>query len=198
MNAHLFSNQNATVVTPEVEPYTTRMTTSWNEADPVSITVDFVQPDESTVSWLLARDMFVDCILAEPGITFTRRSNLRVGVSCRLTAKQNAEKWGGQRYTAEAWNGDFKYNILQSTSIQGRFTMSNIVYTATGGKTPSTTSAVSYTILEGLQPGKNYLWNLDLIKKLGNNLELSLQYEGRKAGSTGIVHTGRAALRALL
>ena len=135
---------------------------------------------------------------AEPGLTFTRRSNLRIGLSCRLTAKQNAAEWGGQKYTSEAWNTDFKYNILQSTSIQGKFTMSSIVYTAAGGKAPSTTSAVSYTILEGLQPGKNYLWNLDLTKKLGNSLELSLQYEGRKAGSTGIVHTGRAALRALL
>ena len=135
---------------------------------------------------------------AEPGLTFTRRSNLRVALSCRLTSKLNAEQWGGQRYTAESWNTDFKYNILQSTSIQGKFTMSSIVYSAAGGKTPSTTSAVAYTILEGLQPGKNYLWSMDLIKKLGNNLELSLQYEGRKAGTTGIVHTGRAALRALL
>ena len=135
---------------------------------------------------------------AEPGLTFTRRSNLRVGLSCRLTSKQNAGQWGGQTYTAESWNTDLKYNILQSTSIQGKFTMSSIVYSAAGGKTPSTTSAVAYTILEGLQPGKNYLWNVDLIKKLGNNLELSLQYEGRKAGTTGIVHTGRAALRALL
>jgi hypothetical protein len=135
---------------------------------------------------------------AEPGLTFTRRSNLRVGLSCRLTNKQNTPEWGGQQYTAEAWNTDFKYNILQSTSIQGRFTMSSIVYKGTDGKAPSTTSAVSYTILEGLQPGKNYLWNLDLTKKLGNSLELSLQYEGRKAGTTGIVHTGRAALRALL
>ena len=135
---------------------------------------------------------------AEPGVTFTRRSNLRIGVSCRLTSRDNAEEWGGQHYTSEAWNTDFKYNILQSTSIQGRFTMSSIVYKGTDGKAPSTTSAVAYTILEGLQPGKNYLWNLDLIKKLGNNLELSLQYEGRKAGNAGVVHTGRAALRALL
>jgi hypothetical protein len=75
--------------------------------------------------------------------------------------------------------------------------MSTISYTSAAGK-PSTTSAVSYTILEGLAPGKNYLWNLDLTKRLGNNLELSVQYEGRRAGETRIIHTGRAALRALL
>ncbi|WP_431216818.1 hypothetical protein ACQ86N_21000 [Puia sp. P3] len=133
----------------------------------------------------------------EPGVTYTRKSNLRIGLGYRLTTKENSPAWGGQRYTATAMNTDFKYNILQSTSIQGKFTVSSIVYTSAAGK-PSTTSAVSYTILEGLQPGKNYLWNLDLTKRLGNSLELSLQYEGRKAGETRIIHTGRAALRALL
>jgi len=133
----------------------------------------------------------------EPGLTYTRKSNLRIGLGYLLTVKQNALLWGGQKYTSAALNTDFKYNILQSTSVQGKFTMSTISYTAAGGK-PSTTSAVSYTILEGLLPGKNYLWNLDFTKRLGNNLELSIQYEGRKAGDTRIIHTGRAALRALL
>jgi hypothetical protein len=133
----------------------------------------------------------------EPGLTYTRRSNLRIGLGFRLATKQNALEWGGQKYTSDAINTDFKYNILQSTSIQGKFTMSTILYTSKEGS-PSTTSAVAYTILEGLAPGKNYLWNIDLTKKLGSSLELSLQYEGRKAGDAGIVHTGRASLRALL
>ena len=85
----------------------------------------------------------------------------------------------------------------QSTSIQGKFTFSSIAYTAAEGA-PSTTSPASYTILEGLAPGKNYLWTIDLTKKLGNNLELSLQYDGRKPAGEGIINTGRAALRALL
>ena len=134
----------------------------------------------------------------EPGLTFTRRSNLRIGLGYRLTHKENAIQWGGQKYTSTAINTDFKYNILQSTSIQGKFTMSSIAWLAAGGGKPSTTSALSYTILEGLVPGKNYLWNLDLTKRLGSSLELSLQYEGRKAGDTRVIHTGRASLRALL
>jgi len=116
----------------------------------------------------------------------------------KLTNKQNSILWGGQHYTSNAFSSDFKYNILQSTSIQGKFTLNAIYYTAGQTGEASTTSPVSYTILEGLLPGKNYLWNLDLTKKLGSSLELSLQYEGRKAGESGIVHTGRAALRALL
>ncbi len=134
----------------------------------------------------------------EPGLTYTKGSAMRIGLGFRLSNKQNSAEWGGQHYTSDAVSTDFKYNILQSTSIQGKFTMSSISYTAMKNGSASTTSPVSYTILEGLLPGKNYLWNLDFTKKLGGNLELSLQYEGRKAGETGIVHTGRASLRALL
>ena len=76
--------------------------------------------------------------------------------------------------------------------------MTSIVYTADKNGTASMTSPVSYTILEGLAPGKNYQWGLDFTKKLGGSLELSLQYEGRKTGATGVVNTGRAALRAIL
>jgi hypothetical protein len=53
-------------------------------------------------------------------------------------------------------------------------------------------------ILDGLLPGKNYLWSLDITKKLGGNLELGIQYEGRKPGEGPTVHTGRASLRAIL
>ena len=133
----------------------------------------------------------------EPALTYIKGSNFRIGLGYKLSSKINSIEWGGQHYTAGSFNTDFKYNILQSTSIQGKFTMSSITYLSKDGNA-STTSPVSYTILEGLAPGKNYLWNLDFTKKLGNSLELSLQYEGRKAGDANVVHTGRASLRALL
>ncbi|HTI08047.1 MAG TPA: hypothetical protein VL832_05810 [Puia sp.] len=135
---------------------------------------------------------------AEPALTYTRGGNFRIGMGYRLSYKMNTPELGGQKYTSGALNADFKYNILQSTSIQSKFTYNQITYSNKDGSNASTTSSVSYVILEGLSPGKNYLWNIDLTKKLGSSLELSLQYEGRKAGDANIVHTGRASLRALL
>jgi len=41
------------------------------------------------------------------------------------------------------------------------------------------------------------LWNLGVTKRLLNNIELSLQYDGRKAGTAGTVHLGRASITAL-
>ena len=133
----------------------------------------------------------------EPVLTYTRGANFRVGLGYKLSYKSNAPQFGDQKYTAGAFSADFKYNIVQSTSIQSKFTLNSISYMVRDTKA-ATTSSVAYTMLEGLLPGKNYLWSIDLTKKLGSSLELSLQYEGRKAGESNIVHTGRAALRALL
>jgi hypothetical protein len=52
-------------------------------------------------------------------------------------------------------------------------------------------------MLDGLLPGQNYLWNVDLTQRLSSFLELNFQYEGRKAGTSGVVHIGRAQIRAL-
>jgi hypothetical protein len=128
----------------------------------------------------------------EPDISYTRKTSLRVTVGYKYNDKKNAAEYGGEKYFSHSLNSDIKYNILQSTSLQGRFTFSSISYSG------NTNTTVSYIMLDGLLPGKNYLWNLDLTKKLGSNLELSIQYEGRKPGEGRTVHTGRASLRAIL
>jgi hypothetical protein len=133
----------------------------------------------------------------EPALSYIKSANMRVGVGYKLSYKQNALNLGDQKFVSGAFTSDFKYNIVQSASLQGRFTVNTISYMI-DSKAAATTSPVAYTILEGLLPGKNYLWDIDFTKKLGSSLELSLQYEGRKAGETNIVHTGRASLRALL
>ncbi len=133
----------------------------------------------------------------EPALSYNKSANMRIGVGYKLSYKQNAPDQGDQRLVSGAFTSDFKYNIVQSASVQGKFTVNSISYMI-DSKDASTSSPVAYTILEGLLPGKNYLWNIDFTKKLGSSLELSLQYEGRKAGETNIVHTGRASLRALL
>lgn len=132
----------------------------------------------------------------EPRFSFTRGSNFRLILGYRLTDKRN-EEGDKERSTTNSLNTEIKYNILQSTSIQGKFTYSSISFTSSN-PVLNTNSPVAYIMLDGLLPGKNFLWSLDLTKRLSNNLELSIQYEGRKPGSARVVHVGRAAIRALL
>jgi hypothetical protein len=128
----------------------------------------------------------------EPDFSYVQKSTFRVTLGYKYYSKKNTFQDGGQIYSSNSLNAEVKYNILQSTSIDIHFTYTGIQYNG------STTSTVSYTMLDGLLPGQNFLWNIDFTKKLGGNLELNLQYEGRKPGEGNVINTGRASLRALL
>jgi hypothetical protein len=98
------------------------------------------------------------------------------------------------RRTLSIWRQ--KYNVLQNSSLGGRFTYNAIDYKDVATKDIANTT-IGYIMLDGLLPGNNLLWALDFTKRLLNNVELNFQYEGRKPGTTRSIHTGRASLRAL-
>lgn len=58
-------------------------------------------------------------------------------------------------------------------------------------------SPVGFALLNGLQPGNNWLWNLTMTRQLGQYLQLNLGYEGRQTGKAATVHLGRAQVTAL-
>lgn len=128
---------------------------------------------------------------AEPNLIFISGTTFRIAGGYKFEQKKNLPVYGGEKSVSNSMNIESKYNILQSSSITGKFTLNSINY----GFPANTT--VSYIMLDGLLPGKNYLWSLGLSKRLANNLEISLQYDGRKAGTSRTVHLGRAAITAL-
>lgn len=132
----------------------------------------------------------------EPALNFISGSNFRWLLGYKFMTRENQEG-AREKTSSNSINTDIKYNILQSTSINGKFTYNNISFKSTDA-TPNVNSPAAYILLDGLLPGKNFLWNLDLTKRLSNNLELNIQYEGRKPGTSRVVHVGRAAIRALL
>jgi hypothetical protein len=138
------------------------------------------------------RNYFIETINTEPRLTYTGGTNYRLSTSYLLNQKKNKMMFGGEKSIGNSFNLDGKYNSVNNTSLSGKFTYTNISYTGAANTT------VSYIMLDALLPGKNLLWNLELTKRLGNNLELNFQYEGRKPADTRTIHIGRASLRAIL
>jgi opacity protein-like surface antigen len=52
-------------------------------------------------------------------------------------------------------------------------------------------------MLDGLLNGRNWLWSAGLDKRVSKNIEMSLEYEGRRPAGSNVIHTGRASLRAI-
>lgn len=148
--------------------------------------------NELTTASFSNRNYFINVISTEPRIIYTNQTKYRVLVSYQYNRKQNAIQFGGEESVNNSLNIEAKYNSVGSTSITSKFTLSNIQYSGTGNTT------ISYIMLDGLLPGKNYLWNIDFTKRLSNNFEISFSYEGRKPGESRVINIGRASVRAIL
>lgn len=127
----------------------------------------------------------------EPSVIFNKGTTFGFVTSYRLGYKKNLPLFGGERSVSNSLSLESKYSVLQSSSVSGKFTFNNIGYNY-----PANTT-VSYIMLDGLLPGKNFLWNLTFSKRLLNNLELRFEYNGRKAGVARTVHLGTAGITAL-
>jgi len=86
--------------------------------------------------------------------------------------------------------GSLQYNKTQKTVLRSELSFVQIALTG------STNPTLELALLEGLQDGQNFLWTLSMDRQLANNLQLGIQYEGRKTGERAIVHLGSMMVRA--
>ena len=127
----------------------------------------------------------------EPKFTYNYKTLVRTSFNYGFSQKKNAAINGGETTLANKLEFELRYSKAAKNTLETKFSFALVKYNGENGTTKS------YTILEGLQPGKNYLWSATYTRNISQNLELSLSYEGRKTGNAKLVNTGRAQLRAI-
>ncbi|MFY8005004.1 MAG: hypothetical protein ACOVNR_09165, partial [Chitinophagaceae bacterium] len=127
----------------------------------------------------------------EPKLSYVNGTIYRLQASYQYIQRENMAKDGGQQAKIHSIITEAKWNMVQKNSLTAKFTYADIQLTGL----PNT--AVSFVMLNGLNTGRNFLWNLELTKRLGNSLEMMVQYEGRKPGNISVIHIGRASIRAI-
>lgn len=138
------------------------------------------------------RNFLISDQVLEPNITSVfHRNQVRVQSGYKYDIRKNSPKYGGEVAVANNMNLEIRYNILTTGSINVRGTYTNIRFNGVSN------SSLGYTMLDGLQNGKNYLWQINFDKRVSKNIEMSLQYEGRQPAGTPTVHTGKATVRAI-
>lgn len=68
--------------------------------------------------------------------------------------------------------------------LEGSFVFSSVEYSGEAN------SPIGFALLNGLQSGQNFNWNLGVNRKINKSLRIGLRYDGRKNGDLKIIHTG--------
>ncbi|MEN9521741.1 MAG: hypothetical protein RL065_118 [Bacteroidota bacterium] len=127
----------------------------------------------------------------EPKINLYLNKDFRVSMAASFKSILNIEVQPKDSALVKKITTELKWNVLNSSVVNASFSLAAVEYNH------ATNTPVAYAMLEGLQKGSNYLWSVSIERKLANNIEMSIIYDGRKTGTANIVHTGRASIRAL-
>jgi hypothetical protein len=126
---------------------------------------------------------------------------LRVSLKYDLSYKVNpTDTVGKQTAQTHRLTTELRYNKTGKNTVSASLSYASIKYMDKNYPNQQ----LEYAMLEGLRNGNNLVWTVGYEQNLGNNIQLSLTYDGRMTGfSAGDkstlkpVHTGRAELRAL-
>lgn len=119
------------------------------------------------------------------------KNNLKLSFNYHLADRKNYIQYGGENALQNKFQIKYRQNFTDKGSIQSEFSYVQMAYTG------SRNSPISYTMLEGLQKGNNYLWTIGIDRRILKNLILNITYDGRKTGSSKIAHIGRMQVSAI-
>jgi hypothetical protein len=83
-----------------------------------------------------------------------------------------------------------KYNQVEKGSFTGKVNFISITYNDLEN-TP-----IAYEMLNALKTGYNYTWGLTYQRNLTSNIQISINYDGRKSPGSNVVNIGGAQVRA--
>ncbi len=136
-----------------------------------------------------SRNYELDSQEVNPKLSYLYSKNSRFEVLYHYKNKEN--QLGGQEILlSHTLGANFIFAKNRKYSINSAV---NLVLNTFDG---NLNSPVAYQMLEGLQPGTNYTWNISLQKKITSYLDLNFNYLGRKSETSNAIHTGTVQLRA--
>lgn len=126
----------------------------------------------------------------EPKISYQPGVSFRLSLFFNYKEKVNDEEMGGESVFIDKAGTELRYNKGGKGSFLASFNFIQINYNGTSN------TSLAYEMLEGLQPGQNMTWSLSYQRNLSDNMQLSLNYNGRKSEEVKTIHSGGVQVRA--
>lgn len=144
----------------------------------------------SSADYTTGRDYKINYYKIQPSFIFQPNTKFRVSLDLRWEDKENSPDFGGELAEIRDIGVQFKFNQAEQGSLQGGINAVNITYDG------AQNNALSFEMLESLRPGLNYTWTMSYQRSISKNLQVSIQYNGRKSETNDAIHAGGVEVRA--
>lgn len=144
-----------------------------------------------TSQFLTDRAFRYDFNSIKPQLGYQYRSSFRVEVYYQYFEAHNAANYGGEATYNHDFTAELRWISLNKGTIRTNFGLVNINYRGNDN------SPVAYELLAGLKNGRNLKWNLQIERRFASNIQLLLNYDGRRSIDNPVIHIGRIQARYL-
>ncbi len=134
------------------------------------------------------RNYTIESAEIEPRVIFQPSVSLRLSLSASYSDRSN--QIGSEKAILKSSNVELNYNQAGKGTFLLGFGFVQIDFNEIAS------SSLSFEMLDGLQNGNNITWNTSWQRNLSDNLQLSINYTGRKSDAIRVIHTGGMQLRA--
>jgi hypothetical protein len=162
----------------------------WNFWKALTVFQELRWGDKLTKSdFLNGRNFLIRYVQVQPKLTYQPSPLLKVSALAQYSDKRNT--LGLERALIQRLGADCTWNVPEKGSIRSELNFYAITYNGEG------TSSLSFEMLEGLQPGYNYTWQVSWQRNVAEHVQLNIQYNGRKPQNLETIHSGSVQVRAV-
>lgn len=162
----------------------------WNLSRKFRLNIDAQNGRKENLSdYLSTRNFDLDYYSFVPKITFQPGTVFRLSLLYEHKNKQNNSE-SNEKAIYNKGGLEGKYSAAEKGNI-----ITNLNFILINYDYP-TNSSLAFEMLEGLQPGNNITWEIIYQRTLANNLQLNLNYNGRWADGSKLLHVGGVQVRA--
>ncbi len=145
---------------------------------------------KNSSTYMTNRNYDIENIEINNRISFQPNTLFRIAINGRYSEKRNSIEYGNEKAFINDIGLELRRSKRDKGLLNGELHLVNINY---NGETSST---IGFEMLEGLQLGKNITWKLGFQKNMSNNIQISINYNGRKSEENRAIHTGSMQMRA--
>jgi hypothetical protein len=146
---------------------------------------------KSLVTSLNGQDYTLPFQKIEGDLSWLPRPGLRAQIHFRIQSERNTVPGQNQQALLREIRTESAYTPGNNTTLTVRLAWIAARFEG------DARSPAGFAILNGLQPGINWIWNLGMERQLNRALQLRVQYDGRKTGKAPPAHIGRVQVTAL-